>query len=48
MKYIIKFEMLENNLVKVIYSDKSEEVISDKQFNQYSKEGKIKMAFIIP
>lgn len=48
MKYVIKFELLNDNMVKVIYSDNSEEIMLNNQFNKYTKEGKMKMAFIVP
>jgi hypothetical protein len=48
MKMIIKFEAINEGLLKITYSDNSEEIITNDQFTKFTKEGKVKMGFIIP
>lgn len=48
MNYIIKYNFIDNDLVEVIYLDNKKEVISLNKFNQFTKEGLVKMAFVLP
>lgn len=48
MRYIVKFEHLDDDTVKVFFHDKTEEIINIKLFNEYVNKGLVHMAFIIP
>lgn len=45
---IIKYTILKNGNVEVIYADGKKDIITHNQFEKYQKDNLVRMAFIIP